>query len=120
MTRRPTAGRGLGAALLAVERGDLFGVLGVDSAPLQLHGGRQLVGVGEPLLAEHEKAPHLLGMRETVVRLVHLVGDLGNQPIVGREAHDRGGALAGTAGNEPVGAAHTGATSGSSTTSATT
>ena len=39
-----------------VEGLDLGGVLGVDAAALELHGGRELLGVGEPLVGEQREA----------------------------------------------------------------
>src|SRR3954469_12235022 len=54
-----------------VHRLDRLGVTGQDATPLEFHGRRQRVAVGQPLLAEDDDAPDVLDVRETPVCLRH-------------------------------------------------
>src|SRR5207237_7896548 len=73
-----------------VERLDLLGVLGEDAAALELHGRRELLGVGEPLVGEQGEALHLLDLGEAGVGLGHGSLDLGpDVGVAGQLGHGR-------------------------------
>src|ERR1039457_6297432 len=63
------------SAARGVHRVDLVGVLGVDPATLELHRRGELLGIGEPLVAQHRELLDLLGVRERLVGALHLAGD---------------------------------------------
>src|SRR3954471_25076316 len=63
-------------AAAGVHRLDRLGVAREHATPLELHGRRQGVTVGQPLLAEDDDAPDVLDVREAPVCLRHRSGEL--------------------------------------------